>query len=54
MLSETSATSKEAVDRLREQLGLNDPLYVQYWRFLRSALTLDMGESIQTHREVTS
>ena len=54
MLSETSATSKEAVDRLREQLGLNDPLYVQYSRFLRSALTLDMGESIQTHREVTS
>jgi peptide/nickel transport system permease protein len=54
MLSETSATSKEAVDRLREQLGLNDPFYVQYWRFLRSAITLDMGESIQTHREVTS
>lgn len=53
MLSETSATSKEAVDRLREQLGLNDPLYVQYWRFLKAALTLNMGESIQTHREVT-
>jgi peptide/nickel transport system permease protein len=54
MLSETSATSKEAVDRLREQLGLNDPLHVQYWRFLRSALTLDMGQSIQTNREVTA
>ena len=35
MLSETSATSKEAVDRLREQLGLNDPLYVQYGRFVK-------------------
>jgi peptide/nickel transport system permease protein len=53
MLSETSATSKEAVDRLREELGLNDPLHVQYWRFLSSALRLDMGQSIQTNREVT-
>ena len=52
MLSETSATSK-AVDRLREELGLNDPLHVQYWRFLSSALRLDMGQSIQTNREVT-
>ena len=35
MLSEGAAASKEAVEALREQLGLNDPLHVQYWRFLK-------------------
>src|SRR4249920_2021346 len=52
MLSETSATSKEAVARKREELGLNDPIYVQYVRFLKSIVTFDMGKSIQTNRPV--
>lgn len=30
---------------LTEALGLNDPLYVQYWRFLQRALTGDFGIS---------
>ena len=29
MMSETSAASKEAVDAKREELGLDDPIYVQ-------------------------
>lgn len=52
MLSESSAASKEAVERLREQLGLNDPLYVQYWRFISKAVRGDFGYSIRTHRPV--
>ena len=34
--------SEEKVTRLREQLGLNDPLYVQYGRYLNRALHGDL------------
>ena len=35
----------ERVDRLREQLGLNDPLPIRYMRFIGNALRGDLGES---------
>ena len=41
-------------DLIREQLGLNDPLYVQYWRFLSGALRGDLGQAIFMHRPVTT
>jgi peptide/nickel transport system permease protein len=37
--------SMERVVQLREELGLNDPLYVQYVRFLGEAATFDFGQS---------
>jgi peptide/nickel transport system permease protein len=40
----------EEVERLRQQLGFNDPLPVQYARFLRSALGGDLGFSLK-HQE---
>jgi peptide/nickel transport system permease protein len=40
----------EEVERLRQQLGFNDPLAVQYARFLRSALAGDVGFSLK-HQE---
>jgi peptide/nickel transport system permease protein len=54
MLSESSATSAEAVEQTRQQLGLDDPIIVQYGRYLRNALHGDLGTSIQTHQPVTS
>jgi peptide/nickel transport system permease protein len=53
MLSESSATSAEAVEQTRRELGLDDPILVQYGRYLRQALQGDLGRSIQTHRPVT-
>jgi peptide/nickel transport system permease protein len=47
-------TSKEVQDQLRQQLGLNDPAWVQYGRFLWGLLHLDLGTSLQTHRPVLS
>jgi ABC-type dipeptide/oligopeptide/nickel transport system permease component len=38
--------SKEAVESLREKLGLNQPLPVQYARFLMDLLRGDLGESM--------
>jgi peptide/nickel transport system permease protein len=36
---------QEQVIQLRQELGLNDPLYVQYGRFLLDAAQFDFGES---------
>lgn len=40
------------VDRLREEMHLNDPLHVQYYYWLRDALRGDLGSSLVTRREV--
>jgi len=45
--------STEIIEQLREQYGLNDPVYIQYLRFLGNALTGDLGTSIATKRPVT-
>ena len=51
MLGE-AAGSPERIAELRAQLGLNDPLPVQYARFLGNALRGDFGRSIRTNRPV--
>lgn len=51
MLSETGA-SAEAVARLRSQLGLDQPAYIQYFRFVGNALAGDLGNSITSGRPV--
>lgn len=40
--------TEERVAQLRAQLGLNDPLYVQYGRYLGNALRGELGKSIRT------
>lgn len=39
--------SRDALASLREQLGLNDPIYVQYGRWLGQAIQGDLGRSIR-------
>ena len=46
------AGSPERIAELRDRLGLNDPLWVQYGRFLGNALRGDLGRSIRTNRPV--
>lgn len=43
----------EQVEQMRKNLGLDDPLYVQYLRFVGNAIQGDLGESIRTKRDVT-
>lgn len=45
--------SKEMYDELGKQLGLDQPLYVQYAIFLGDALTLDFGNSVVDKQPVT-
>ena len=47
-----AAGSPERIAELREQLGLDDPLPVQYARFLANAVRGDFGRSIRTNRPV--
>ncbi len=44
--------SEQTVENLREKLGLNDPAYVQYGRFLGNALQGDLGNSVRSGRPV--
>ncbi|WP_323718498.1 ABC transporter permease [Paracoccus aminovorans] len=48
-----SATPEE-VAGLRETLGLNKPFWVQYWVFLKNALTGDFGISFRYHADALS
>jgi peptide/nickel transport system permease protein len=46
--------SGEQVEKLREELGLNRPLYVQYLDFIGGAVHGDLGRSLTTKRTVSS
>ena len=43
----------ESVARIEQLYGLDQPWYVQYWKFLLRAVTLDFGNSARTNRPVT-
>ena len=53
MGEEEGRLSPEAEALMREELGLNDPLLVQYMNWLLAAVRGDLGESIQTGQPVT-
>ncbi len=44
--------TEEALVELREHLGLNEPLYVQYGMFLKRLMKGDLGETIWTRQKV--
>ena len=52
ILQGQNATTPERVARLRAELGLNDPVYIQYGRFVGGALRGDLGRSVQYQRAV--
>ena len=50
--AESGSVTPERQEELREQLGLNDPLAVQYGRFLRGAVRGDLGTSVRLRTPV--
>jgi peptide/nickel transport system permease protein len=53
MLYETGASAQD-IENLRRQLGLDQPLYIQYWNYLSNILHGDFGQSFYTKEQVTS
>lgn len=52
LLGESATPAKIAA--LQRQLGLDHPIYVQYWDWLEHAVRGDLGDSIVTNQSVTS
>src|SRR2546430_4988618 len=50
----TPESQAKLVAQIREQLGLNDPLPLQYLHWLGNALHLDFGESFIRHQGVAA
>jgi len=46
--------TQEQVQQIRENMGLDKPIFVQYGLFLKDALRGDLGDSIVTGRPVTT
>ncbi|MDF2038024.1 ABC transporter permease [Cytobacillus oceanisediminis] len=44
--------SKETIEAIREQLGLNQPLYIQYFEYLSNVFKGDLGVSLKNSQPV--
>jgi peptide/nickel transport system permease protein len=47
-----SPARQETVAQLRQKYGLDQPVYIQYWRWLKNLLRLDLGQSLFFQRPV--
>jgi peptide/nickel transport system permease protein len=43
----------EAVEQLERQYGLDEPIHVQYWRYVQRTAQFDFGQSVVSRRDVT-
>ena len=46
--------SPEALANLRTKLGIDKPLYIQYWRYVKNLFSGDLGTSYRYQRSVNS
>jgi len=53
LILEKGATP-QALQNLREKMGIDKPVYVQYWRYLKQLSTGDLGTSYRYNRSVNS
>ncbi|MGH2792564.1 MAG: ABC transporter permease [Actinomycetota bacterium] len=45
--------TEEDIEEINEQLGLDEPIYVQYGRYMQNVLSGDLGTSTRTRQPVT-
>ena len=48
------SVSQDVLTNCRNELGLNDPLFVQFWRFISGLLTFNSGTSMWTGQPIIS
>jgi peptide/nickel transport system permease protein len=51
LLGERGTDAQEA--QIREELGLNEPIYVQYGRYMKNLLSGNLGVSVSTRQPIT-
>ena len=44
----------ETIRQIEEQYGLDEPIHIQYWEYLKTVATGDLGTTIRSRRPVTS
>ncbi|NEZ44694.1 ABC transporter permease [Paenibacillus alvei] len=49
----TPNMNAEDIERIRHDLGLTEPIIVQYWNWLKNVFSGDLGYSLMSHRPVT-
>ncbi len=52
MLRGQPTVTEEDIERIRHQMGLDDPIPVQYLKYMGRVLQGDFGESVKAHRPV--
>lgn len=52
MAQESGMGEELTVEYLREQMGLDEPIYIQYFTWVGNIFTLDFGESLWTGRPI--
>jgi peptide/nickel transport system permease protein len=52
ILGDTSGMRAEVIEQVRQQYGLDEPVHLQYWRYVSRALQGDLGRSIRLNRPV--
>ncbi len=52
ILGESTAANPEQVERIRQELGLDKPLHVQYLTYVGNVVRGDFGTSIRTRKPV--
>jgi len=45
--------TEESIEQINQQYGLDKPVYVQYWSYVKTTASGDLGTSITTRRAVT-
>ena len=43
----------ETIQQIEEQYGLDEPIHIQYWEYLKTVATGDLGTTIRSRRPVT-
>src|SRR5262245_54098411 len=46
------AMAEQIIKETRALYGLDQPIYIQYWRWLKRIATLDFGQSLRDHRPI--
>src|SRR5688500_12752691 len=44
---------REELDRIKAELGFDEPIYVQYWEYLTDVARFDFGTTITDRREIS-